>query len=484
MSTSSRSEAVRRFRNEAKQYDKEGCKKWLTDHGFNNLQDFEESADPQDVTKALEWLDAQNASREKGSLYADKRPDRFEHESPLRCFTEFQEEGHYAIGKGLRPSLGHLVPYLDAIRRKEGWKVIQILEPKAQEPSFLFERVPTHQPFTDWDDLRDRFRENLAETTRLKPMITNPEVVVRSKPEVSSEGPLGWRRGVPPEGEKVIMIDKAGRRAAGIFKGGLWHQQTYSQPDRFELPCMAPHRWEPIVEPTFTVQDTPIEIPAGVYYSAESGNFYAMDTHKGQGNVFHRKWKPVARLFPGDPRKANEGLAPDNVTVPGPPTFTVQADSIDMAHDRKTVPNYQIPETPLVPDDAIVEDPINPKHYAGRECADIGERLSANGYQILKYCWRLGKKDEPCQELGKAIWYAESELALLTTHFPEGHMRYTDVWGTEDDVFLEERIVDCSPFTQNIARMLWDGYGAKRLNAIIEAINEERFHRECGTGAA
>lgn len=137
----------------------------------------------------------------------------------------------------------------------------------------------------------------------------------------------------------------------------------------------------------------------------------------------------------------------------------------------------------------FADDPINPKHYAGRECADIGERLSANGYQILKYVWRLGKKDDPCQELGKAIWYGESEAALLKCMaYGQGYRRikpnFTGLKPGRHESFLEDRIADHPTFTQNIARMLWQGYGQRELRAILEAINEHRFHMDCGRGLA
>lgn len=58
------------------------------------------------------------------------------------------------------------------------------------------------------------------------------------------------------------------------------------------------------------------------------------------------------------------------------------------------------------------DDPINPKHYAGTACAEIGEWLSGNCYQVLKYNWRLGKKDKDAIELGKSLWYLDREIAL------------------------------------------------------------------------
>lgn len=64
-----------------------------------------------------------------------------------------------------------------------------------------------------------------------------------------------------------------------------------------------------------------------------------------------------------------------------------------------------------------VNDPINPAHYDGTACAQIGEVLTANSYQVLKYNWRLGKKDDPVIEVGKSIWYLDREIKLAQTGF-------------------------------------------------------------------
>ena len=79
-------------------------------------------------------------------------------------------------------------------------------------------------------------------------------------------------------------------------------------------------------------------------------------------------------------------------------------------------------------------DPVNPAHYAGRACADVGERLTANGYQVLKYSWRLGRKDDAVVELGKAEWYALSERKLLRKHTALRFARGTKAGGREDRV--------------------------------------------------
>jgi hypothetical protein len=126
---------------------------------------------------------------------------------------------------------------------------------------------------------------------------------------------------------------------------------------------------------------------------------------------------------------------------------------------------------------AMSDDPINPAHYAGRACADIGERLTANGYQILKYCWRLGRKDKADVELGKAEWYANSEYALLTRVAAMGVQMRTaplifDL--SNSAIFLLERIKDQPAFTQEIARLLWRGYNVYEIKAIADLITTER----------
>ena len=124
-----------------------------------------------------------------------------------------------------------------------------------------------------------------------------------------------------------------------------------------------------------------------------------------------------------------------------------------------------------------MNDPINPAHYAGRACADIGERLTANGYQILKYVWRLGKKDAPYVELGKAHWYALSEIELLhklSGVFPDARSEAMAQDIIDKIGFLESRIAAQSPFTQTVARLLWQGYSTFEIQLIADQIAHER----------
>jgi len=62
------------------------------------------------------------------------------------------------------------------------------------------------------------------------------------------------------------------------------------------------------------------------------------------------------------------------------------------------------------------EHPINPSHYtshpSGIECIEISKHLSGCLAQAFQYGWRCGKKDDPIQELKKAIWFIEAELTI------------------------------------------------------------------------
>jgi hypothetical protein len=65
-------------------------------------------------------------------------------------------------------------------------------------------------------------------------------------------------------------------------------------------------------------------------------------------------------------------------------------------------------------------DPVNhPSHYrshpSGVECISITEHMNFNLGNAMKYIWRAGLKDsDPTQDLQKARWYVEREIARLT----------------------------------------------------------------------
>jgi len=65
-----------------------------------------------------------------------------------------------------------------------------------------------------------------------------------------------------------------------------------------------------------------------------------------------------------------------------------------------------------------VSDPVNsPKHYtshpSGVECIEITRHMNFNLGNAIKYIWRAGMKDEYLQELKKARWYIDDEIAKI-----------------------------------------------------------------------
>lgn len=103
-----------------------------------------------------------------------------------------------------------------------------------------------------------------------------------------------------------------------------------------------------------------------------------------------------------------------------------------------------------------MSDPINPAHYNGTACAEIGERLTANSYQVLKYNWRLGKKDDPIIEIGKSIWYLDREIKLAGDN--GAWLPYKSL-PTAD--FFDARLIGAPVFLYAVAHALinWNRYG-------------------------
>ena len=63
-------------------------------------------------------------------------------------------------------------------------------------------------------------------------------------------------------------------------------------------------------------------------------------------------------------------------------------------------------------------DPVNhPKHYtehpSGVECIEITEHFNFNIGNAVKYLWRAGLKGEQVEDLRKARWYIDREIARI-----------------------------------------------------------------------
>ena len=65
---------------------------------------------------------------------------------------------------------------------------------------------------------------------------------------------------------------------------------------------------------------------------------------------------------------------------------------------------------------ASVPDPVNhPTHYtshpSGVECIEITEHMGFNLGNALKYIWRADLKADAIEDMEKAIWYLQREIA-------------------------------------------------------------------------
>ena len=64
-----------------------------------------------------------------------------------------------------------------------------------------------------------------------------------------------------------------------------------------------------------------------------------------------------------------------------------------------------------------LSDPINPGHYrshpSGVECITVTEHMTFCLGNAVKYIWRAGEKGDPVEDLRKARWYIDREIARL-----------------------------------------------------------------------
>lgn len=66
--------------------------------------------------------------------------------------------------------------------------------------------------------------------------------------------------------------------------------------------------------------------------------------------------------------------------------------------------------------DKPAHDAVNhPKHYtshpSGIECIQVTEHFGFNLGNVIKYLWRAEEKGAPLEDLKKAKWYLEREIA-------------------------------------------------------------------------
>lgn len=63
------------------------------------------------------------------------------------------------------------------------------------------------------------------------------------------------------------------------------------------------------------------------------------------------------------------------------------------------------------PVDMINHPPHYTRHPSGVECVDVAEHYNFNVGNAIKYLWRHKLKNDPIEDLKKARWYIDREIA-------------------------------------------------------------------------
>lgn len=374
------------------------------------------------------------------TLIAPKKLDGFTHESPIRAFTEFRVAGNVAIGKGFRPSLGHLHTYLDAMLSKEGWRFVQVILPDdaSNDPTILFAKDIYAQL------ARDIMTPGEAERTIGK----HPALAMGYNPRHEDDD-----FGVEHEKPYLVEDDEGTQQVAYYSAGTWWQGHNDGGPDvqtKHAIVRIVPstpelERVDHVAVPPMTSAVMAHEgegpIPELVYWSGEHSNFYGQVSRRGQGQAFMDTWYPRRAEFP------------------------------TTAHEDDTPPICNEIDNIGTPAD----DPINPKHYGGTACADIGELLTANSYQILKYNWRLGEKDSPCVELGKALWYLNREIRHAGGHKQPPMKLPGHRW-------IDARLAGKDRHVVNVTRSLvsWCRYGNPETLKVLRKVLQSKLDEANG----
>ena len=63
--------------------------------------------------------------------------------------------------------------------------------------------------------------------------------------------------------------------------------------------------------------------------------------------------------------------------------------------------------------DLVNHPPHYTTHPSGIECIEVTRWMNFNIGNALKYLWRAGLKESDIQDLKKAVWYIQDEIARL-----------------------------------------------------------------------
>lgn len=319
------------------------------------------------------------------SVLEPKKADNFENESPVRAFTDFQVSGRYAVGKGFRPSLSHLAHYLDAMLERESWELLQIILPEhdAQDPTLVFQRV---KPVV----------------LTMNGLVTDaPDPVMPELRKKAAADDLGAPHDCPL---LVKVKSNAGKEysASGLYTDGRWFLITrmdLGQVTRKEPLRGVPDAW------AFEGQDEWHTRDALAKPSADNMPLPTTDDVVVKIRELAKLNKPLARTILTE---FNCIDVTDLVNKPEVHEKALSTVKNALAVERQLSAADEGEPVPEVTSD----DPLRPAHYGGTQCMEIIEHMPTNVGLAVKYLWRLGQKDAPRQELGKAIEYLRRELRM------------------------------------------------------------------------
>lgn len=87
------------------------------------------------------------------------------------------------------------------------------------------------------------------------------------------------------------------------------------------------------------------------------------------------------------------------------------------AIDGRSVYCGHILPCPLHKIDNVVDHPAHYTHPSGVECIQVTEHMNFCRGNAIKYIWRAGSKGKEIEDLRKARWYIDREIARLEKEF-------------------------------------------------------------------
>lgn len=106
-----------------------------------------------------------------------------------------------------------------------------------------------------------------------------------------------------------------------------------------------------------------------------------------------------------------EGKRPDGSEVKALPDIENPPEWMKYCIERATKPN--VLAEMVAPPDMVNHTPHYTSHPSGVECIEITEHMNFCVGNAMKYLWRAGEKGDVLEDLQKARWYIDREIARI-----------------------------------------------------------------------